>query len=48
MTTKVKEITSNPNGDRRSCAICTPRPDRVPHDRVWAWSLEHPGQQPLR
>lgn len=33
---------------RRSCPVCNPRHDRVPMDRVWQWSLDHPGEKPFR
>jgi hypothetical protein len=36
------------NGDEATCHICHPRTDRIPHDHVWRWSLNHPGQQALR
>lgn len=35
MTTKARELSSNPNGDRRACSICNPKPNRVRADRVW-------------
>lgn len=50
MATKVKELQANPlrrNGNKANCMLCTPRDDRVPHDRAWRWSLEHK-QFPLK
>lgn len=34
---------------RRACLTCSPAPPgRVPMDRLWAWSLAHPGESPFR
>lgn len=48
MGTKVAELDNRKHGDRRQCPLCNPRKDRVPMDRLWAWSLEHPGEDPIR
>lgn len=48
MATKVKEITSNPHGDPKLCAICNERSDRVRHDQVWAFTRANPGQAGLK
>lgn len=51
MPTKVKELEANPlkrNGNKANCIICTPREDRVPHWKVWRWSLENPGVDPFK
>lgn len=34
-------------GDRGACAICNPRTDRVPADRLWEWTLRT-GLPPFR
>lgn len=43
-----KELDNRKDGDRGACALCNPKTDRVPLDRVWEWSLEHPGESPWR
>ena len=43
MATKVKELKANPmdrNGNKANCSICTPREDRVSHDKIWRYSRE--------
>jgi hypothetical protein len=45
---RAKELPTRRSGDRGGCSLCNPRLDRVPMDRLWAWSLEHPGMSPFR
>lgn len=44
---RVKELPARRSGNRGACVLCNPPADRVPADRLWAWSLEHPGVAPL-
>lgn len=46
--TQAAELDNRKDGNRAACPICNPRPDRVSMDRLWHWSLEHPGQPPFR
>lgn len=46
--TIAKELNNRKDGDRNACQICCPKANRVPLDRVWVWSLEHPGEDPWR
>lgn len=50
MPTKVQEIRQDHRGDRRACPLCCPPDPRreVTMDRLWLWSLGHPGLRPLR
>jgi hypothetical protein len=44
MATKFKELEANPmrkRGNKANCPICTPRDDRIGHDKLWRWSREH-------
>jgi hypothetical protein len=45
---RAKELPARRSGDRGACQLCNPRPARVPMDRLWAWSLVHPGESPFR
>jgi hypothetical protein len=52
--TKVKEL-AQPTGatpacrpDRGGCCSMHRRKGRVYMDQLWAWSLAHPGERPLR
>ena len=45
---RAKELPARRSGDRGACPLCNLRLDRVPMDRLWAWSLENPGMSPFR
>ncbi len=48
--TKVAELRQDHRGDRRRCPTCAPPDPRktVTMDRLWAWSVAHPGEAPFR
>lgn len=47
--TIAKELDNRRDGDRRQCSSCNPRQKGVIRaDRLWAWSLDHPGESPFR
>lgn len=49
MTHLAKELDNRREGDRSSCPICRKaRGDVISCDRVWTWSLAHPGESPWR
>lgn len=50
MPTKVEELRQDHRGDRNQCPTCNP-PDpakKVTVDRLWAWSMKNPDEDPFR